>query len=182
MATSGLGAVFMANRTSLLRFLRARGAGDDCEDILQDLWIKLSAVSAQGPIADPLGYLYRMADNLMHDRFRAASRRGRRERVWSDVQEDDDQLYASPMAERVLIARDQLRQLEEALDTLGDRSRLIFRRFRIDGVSQAEIAREEGISLSAVEKHLQRAYRVIMATSSDDADGRQGSLSVERRL
>ena len=36
MAT-GLSAIFMANRAALLRFLRARGAGDDAEDLLQDM-------------------------------------------------------------------------------------------------------------------------------------------------
>jgi len=36
-------------------------------------------------------------------------------------------------------------------------------------VSQSRIAEEEGISVSAVEKHLQRAYRVV-ASLVDEAD------------
>jgi RNA polymerase sigma-70 factor (ECF subfamily) len=72
MVTSGLSAVLIANRAPLLRFLRARGAGDDAEDIMQELWLKVDRLEAEGPIADPRAYLFRMADNLMHDRVRAS--------------------------------------------------------------------------------------------------------------
>ena len=44
-------------------------------------------------------------------------------------------------------------------------------RYRIDGIPQREIAGEIGISLSAVEKHLQRAYRTVVETRERlDAD------------
>src|SRR5690349_1963962 len=64
MSAGGLEAVFIAHRTELLRFLRARGAADAAEDLVQELWLKASA-SASGPIQDPLAYLYRAANNLM---------------------------------------------------------------------------------------------------------------------
>src|ERR1044071_8393872 len=61
-AISGLSAVFEANRHVLNRFLRARGASsDEAEDILQEVFLKLDK-RPTGPIADPLAYLYRMAD------------------------------------------------------------------------------------------------------------------------
>ena len=76
---SGIEAVFLANKDALLRFLRARGGGEEAEDLLQEVWIKLSAMPG-APVADPLAYLYRMANNLMLDRRRAEHRRLRRER------------------------------------------------------------------------------------------------------
>ena len=82
MAT-GLSAIFFQNRAALLRFLRARGAGEDAEDLLQDMWMKLEAKDL-GPVADPLPYLYRMANNLMLDRYRSATRRERREQDWAE--------------------------------------------------------------------------------------------------
>ena len=75
MAT-GLSAILLANRAALLRFLRARGAGTDGEDLLQDMWMKLQEKDI-GPVADPLPYLYRMANNLMLDRYRSGARRAR---------------------------------------------------------------------------------------------------------
>ena len=70
----GLQDVFVAHRPALVRFLRARGAGEEAEDLVQDLWLKLCA-GPTGPVDDALAYLYRMADNLMIDRYRARARR-----------------------------------------------------------------------------------------------------------
>jgi len=170
MVASGLSAVFLANHGPLLRFLRARGAGDDAEDVMQDLWLKLGRLEADGPIADPRSYLFRMADNLMHDRVRAAMRRSSREQAWSETGYDAAGRDEAPSAERTLAAQQRLRRVEFALATLGERTQMIFRRFRIDGIAQSRIAQEEGISVSAVEKHLQRAYRIV-ATLVDEDEG-----------
>ena len=56
MSSTGLEAVFLSNRDRLLGFLRAHGAGEAAEDLLQELWIKLSAAPS-GPVAQPLSYL-----------------------------------------------------------------------------------------------------------------------------
>ena len=64
--------------------------------------------------------------------------------------------------ERVLIARDHARLVAEALDVLGPRPAAIFRRHRIDGVQQRQVAEEFGVSLSTVESDLRRAYRAIL--------------------
>ena len=159
---AGLAAVFMQNRSSLLRFLHARGASDAAEDLLQELWVKAAAGAAE-PISDPLAYLYRTANNLLLDRRRSDSRRGRREEAWIHS-EGGWAAEASDVesGERTAIARDQLRAIEAALSGLGESTEAIFRRFRLDGVSQRQIAAEMGISLSAVEKHLQKAYRLLL--------------------
>jgi RNA polymerase sigma-70 factor (ECF subfamily) len=180
MVASGLSAVLIANRAPLLRFLRARGAGEDAEDILQELWLKVERLAAEGPIADPRAYLFRMADNLMHDRVRASMRRGHREQAWSEAGYDPAGRDETPSPERALAARQKLRRVELALATLGERSQSIFRRFRIDGVTQSRIAQEEGISVSAVEKHLQRAYRVVAALAGEEDEAAPVSRSRTR--
>jgi RNA polymerase sigma-70 factor (ECF subfamily) len=159
---AGLAAVFMENRPALLRFLHARGASDAAEDLLQELWIKAAAGAAE-PIADPLAYLYRTANNLLLDRRRSELRRGRREESWTYsaggwVGEASD----LESGERRAIAREQLRVMETALSELGQPTEGIFRRFRVEGIGQRQIANEMGISLSAVEKHLQKAYRLLL--------------------
>ena len=160
--SAGLEAVFLGHRAALLRFLRARGAGDGAEDLLQELWIK-AAAGAHAPIADPLAYLYRAANNLMLDRHRSALRGARRDLEWSDTAGTGVLAVAdAPSGERVLIAREELAAAEAALAALGERTDLVFRRFRVEGASQRAIADELGISLSAVEKHLQKAYRALI--------------------
>ena len=153
----GLERVFLDNRARLLRFLAARGAGADAEDVLHDLWQRITAATAQ-PVAEPLSYLFRAAENLMRDRHRSAISRERREADW---QEGDGEIPAPPGGERLLIARERLRQAQAALDALGPRAATVFRRYRLDGVGQAVIARELGVSLSTVEKDLQKAYRTL---------------------
>ena len=162
MAT-GLSAIFMANRPALLRFLRARGAGDDAEDLLQDMWMKLEAKDL-GPVSDPLPYLYRMANNLMLDRYRSSTRRERREQDWAEGGSGVMADASDDMAvdERLILAQ-RLDQARAVLRDLGPRVELVFRRFRLEGVGQKLIADELGVSLTTVEKDLQKAYRAMLA-------------------
>ena len=73
---------------------------------------------------------------------------------------------ARPSAEAVLIARERLASMIETLGSLPERTRDIFRRFRIEGQTQKVIAAELGVSKSAVEKHLYRAYDVVAAAKA----------------
>lgn len=160
MSASGLEAVFLASREPLLRFLRARGAGDAAEDLLQELWLRVAQAPA-GPVAEPLAYLYRAANNLMLDQVRGRMRAARRDHEWSETARGEGDASDQPSGERVLIAREELAQVEAALAALGERVVTVFRRFRLEGAGQRTIAADLGISLSAVEKDLQKAYRTI---------------------
>jgi RNA polymerase sigma factor (sigma-70 family) len=161
----GLESTFLANRQTLLRYVRARFRGDgEPEDIVQDVWLKLSSLET-GPIAEPLAYLYRMTENLVLDRRRSAIRRTNRETEWTKCQIDgtfDSPIDSQPNPERILLARDHLRRVNAVLDALPERTAYTFRAVRIEGTPQKEIALAMGISLSAVEKHLQRAYRAVI--------------------
>lgn len=162
MSTSqGLAAVLIAERDVFLRFLRARGAGELAEDIVQDLWLKLSALET-GPVADPRSYIFRALNNVLHDRYRALQRSRRRDREWLEVQTGEGEASDAPQPDRLLIARAALDQAEAALRKEGDRVLDIFRLFRIEGMGQRAIAQELGLSLSTVEKDLQKAYRALM--------------------
>jgi RNA polymerase sigma-70 factor (ECF subfamily) len=160
---TGLEAVFLDNRNQLLRFLRARGGGDASEDLLQELWIRVST-APPGPVADPLPYLYRAANNLMVDRYRTEARAARRNQEWTDhAGPTAAGISDEPSGERVLMGRERLREAQDTLAGLGERVATVFRRFRIEGESQRDIAQDLGLSLSAVEKDLQKAYRALLA-------------------
>ena len=158
-----LRAALIEHRAALLRYFIARRVPpEEAEDVLQDLVVKLES-HASGPVAEPRAYLYRMAENLLLDRIRSEGRRRGREQAWVAAQagaalDQDDR----PSPERTLIAREQLALVSAALAALPERTSLVFRRYRIDGMPQREIATELGISLSAVEKHLQKAYRTVV--------------------
>ena len=159
----GLQAIFFENRESLLRFLRARGAGEHAEDLVQDIWLRASTQSS-GPIAHPRSYLFRIAHNLMIDVHRADGQRQRREQLWEDVNgSSGDELSDEPSAEHRMIALGMLERATHVINELGEPTTTIFRRFRIDGVGQKIIARDLSVSLATVEKHLQKAYRAMAA-------------------
>lgn len=164
-ADGGLRAVFLAQRAMLLRLLVARlGSRDDAEDALQDMWLRLDQLADQ-PIAQPAAFLYRMASNLATDRRIAGARRQARDGAWLEIQPGAIDL---PDLERTLVARDALRIVEQAIATMPERMAHALRLYRIEGRSQRAIADELGISVSGVEKLLQRAYRVIHARLADN--------------
>lgn len=156
-AVHGIEGVLLANRDRIVRFLQLRGAGDAAEDLFQDLWMRLTE-RASGPVADPLPYVMRAANNLMLDRYRSVRQRELRDAAWSEAA-----AVQKPSVETVLISREQLEQVEQAIMATGERSARIFRRFRVDGVAQREIAGEMGVSLSTVEADLRKVYAALVA-------------------
>ncbi len=164
--------LFLSLRPALTRFLAARGLGtDEAQDAVQDLFLKLDGMRLEG-IADPRAYLYRAADNLVLDRRRSALRRLNRETRWGGLAAPiGPGIDPQPSIETLLIDRERLTAVADALAALPDRTADIFRRFRLLGEPQRDIAGALGISLSAVEKHLQRAYATVVdARRRIDAD------------
>ena len=183
--SAGLLALFTEVRPALLRYLGSRGARpEEAEDILQDVQVKLLA-DGVGSVDQPRAYLYRMTNNHFLASRRMAGRRMRREEDWVSAQgADRGEIDQKPSAEAELIARQQLAILQRVLDALPERTRTIFRRFRIDGEPQRLIADELGISVSAVEKHLARAYQAIadvkLRLDEDRSTGRRLTAGILR--
>lgn len=166
MTEAGLKAVFLEERPMLLRLLTARlGSVDEAEDVLQDLWLRLET-NATGPIAQPAAYLFRMANNLALDRRRSSTSRALREAEWSSTQPGDTEI---PTLERSLIVRQRLEKVEAAIAALPDRTRMAFRLYRFEGLGRKQVANRMGISVSAVEKLIHRAYNAIMDLHRDEA-------------
>ncbi|MGJ3649272.1 RNA polymerase sigma factor [Sphingomonas sp. GlSt437] len=166
--TAGLQGTFLAERPRLLRLLRARlGGEEDAEEALQDLWLRLES-ARPGPVAEPVAYLFRMANNLATDRRRSGLRRGALETAWHEVL---PQGHEHPDAERAAIARDWLTHVEATIAAMPERMREAYRLFRLEGLAQRDIARRMSISVSAVEKLLQRAYaRLERLEDESDVD------------
>ncbi|OYY75989.1 MAG: RNA polymerase subunit sigma-70 [Sphingomonas sp. 28-62-20] len=156
----------------LLRLFTARlGSRDEAEDLLQEMWLKIDGLSDY-PVAEPAAFLFRVAANLATDRRIASSKRAARDTAWIEHRPAADDV---PDAERVLIAKDEWRIVEAALNDMPERMATALRLSRIEGKPQRAIAEALGISVSGVEKLLQRGYRKIydqFGQSDADMGGR----------
>ena len=176
--TSGMRQLLVEMRDELKRFMLARQCDPaEVDDLLQDLFVKLST-GKTGPVGNPRAYLYQMANNLLLDRRRGRQRQARRDDSWARSQFGQD-LCEDPAAspERIAIDRNLLAQVEATLREMPERTADILRRYRLEGQSQKVIAEQIGISLSAVEKHLQRAYRVLLELRCEIEDEPCGEVA-----
>ena len=168
---TGLTQLLGEMRSDLLRFMLVRQCDPaEVEDLLQDLYVKLTRIRT-GPVSNPRAYLYQMANNLLHDHRRGRRRQQQRDDHWTrhrvgpDLEKDAD-----PSPEESAIARDELERVNAAIASMPDRTAQILKSYRLDGMSQKAIAESLGLSLSAVEKHLQRAYRKLLVVR-EELDG-----------
>jgi RNA polymerase sigma-70 factor (ECF subfamily) len=122
----------------------------------QELFAKL-AMAHTSPMDNADAYIFQMAANLLRDR-------GRRERVRANFRASvlagngagAGDLEALDPA-RVLLARESLGEVSDALRELPERTRAIFLLFRLEGMKQSELAALYGVSVSAVQKHIFKA-------------------------
>ena len=180
---SGLQAALQANREQLLRYLRAHGAGDAAEDVLQELWLR-TAAAGTGPIASPVQYLFRAATNLMIDRRRSEAQQQRRDEEWTSLTDRVSSSAANDAGpEREIDGRRRLELVDRELRKLPRRALSIFREHRLDGRTQREIASGMGLSASTIESDLRMVYRLLddlkRKLDEEDADrfrhkGREG--------
>jgi RNA polymerase sigma factor (sigma-70 family) len=146
-------AVYIEHRDELLnyanKFLQDRAIA---EDVVQEAWLRLSARDGQGEeISHPLRYLYSIVRNLALDWVR----RGPRE-----VPEAPDSptwrvLHAqSPTAEDIVLQRDEIRALMEAVAELPERTQLAFRMYKLEEKSLQEVADFLNVSVG-------RAHQIV---------------------
>ncbi|MFT4003848.1 MAG: RNA polymerase sigma factor, partial [Rhizobium sp.] len=145
---------FVASYADLLRHLsRNLGKDVDADDVMQDTFLRLQRMPIETDVANPKTYLFRVVDNLALDHIRGQRAAGRH--FASD--EIFDSVDGSPSPEHVVDYRQRLARLEQAVAELPSRQRQVFLMHKFDGMSHAEIARELGITKSAVEKLVMKA-------------------------
>jgi RNA polymerase sigma-70 factor (ECF subfamily) len=159
--------LYLERRADLVRFftMRLRSAAA-AEDLVQDIYVRLSGLEAPADIQSPMAYLYRLGSNLMLDRLRGARRAANRDGAWLESQTTRigiHEISAEPSAEAAVAARQRLALLTEALKELSPQTQRVFRMHKFEGLSHPEVAAAIGISRSAVEKHMMAALKHLLA-------------------
>ncbi|MFC6840441.1 RNA polymerase sigma factor [Xanthomonas theicola] len=147
-----LTALYQRCRPALMSFFRRRVADpSEAEDLTHQVFVNLAA--SPGVVCDD-GYLFRSAANLLRDRARREKVRTLHRQRQDAVADHQVETLDPP---RVLAGRQALDEVADALERLPPRTRAVFLQFRLENMSQAQIAHCYGISVSAVQKHLLRA-------------------------
>ena len=100
------------------------------------------------------GYVFQTASSVLTDHAR---RRRTRHADMHDEFVETEHGGADFSAEHVLIERERLKRATALLLELPERTRVIFVLRRLEGMRYLDVAARLGISVRAVEKHMQRA-------------------------
>lgn len=143
----------------LMHFLRHNWRdASEIEDLRQEVYARVckAARKERPDLAKP--FVLQTARHLLIDRVR------RGHVVPIDAVADLDALGVAmdvPGPDRAVIAREQLRRLQGALDKLSPRVRQVVVMRRIEGLARAEIASRMGITEDTVAEYLAQGMRVL---------------------
>lgn len=141
-------------------FLRRVNNRAEAEDLTQEVFVRLIGMGSFAEVERADAFVFRIASNLLRDRSRKAKRwRWSRKSPLDEesIGEFVKELVEDRGPERVLMGKESLADVMNALDELGERTRDIFLLFRLEAMKQQQIAALLGISASTVEKHVMKA-------------------------
>ena len=130
----------------------------EVQDLVQQVFLRLAQHGELGELHNPDAYIFQTAANTLRDHYR---HRAVRDRFASEQNAWADELGSDFSAERVILGREAIAQLAQALRQLPDRTRDILMLRCFEGIRHAEIARLQGISVRAVEKHLAKGLACL---------------------
>jgi RNA polymerase sigma-70 factor (ECF subfamily) len=143
---------------ALRRYFQRKVGADEVEDLLQDVYLKMQGrgVGAKENPENIEGYLFRTAANVLVTHFRRRSSQG-----WGrlDPLEDFPDPLDDVSPERVLIGRQAVDRVAEALEALPPRARQAFLLHRFEELTYPVIAARMGIGVKAVEALIARAMQ-----------------------
>jgi RNA polymerase sigma-70 factor (ECF subfamily) len=144
---------------ALTKFLqRYRSNKSDVADLLQDIYLRIYDAAQRERPQSTRSFVFVTAHNLLVDRVR-------REKVIPlETVESIEAIGIAadaPGAEESLIAREELRRVQAALDALPPRSREAILLRQVNGLSRREIAVRMGIAEQTVKWHLNAGVRAL---------------------
>ena len=145
--------------TALMQFRRRNWRNEsEIADLRQDVYVRVFEAAQKVIPEQPRHFVFTTARNLLIDRVRKESV------VPIDAVTDLDALgvaMEAPSQDRSIMAREELRKLQSALDRLPQKYRDVVILRRVEGLNGRQIALRLGISESAVSKHIDAGMRAL---------------------
>jgi RNA polymerase sigma-70 factor (ECF subfamily) len=142
-------------------FLKRVKSRNEAEDLTQEVFVRLLNHPDKNYGRTIEGYVFTIAANLLRDRAKSLATAHQRHIQSLDLLDEKDASCANLVEdrnpERVLVGRQTIQDVFDALSELGERTRDIFVLARLENVQHREIAAMYGVSVSAVEKMMMKA-------------------------
>lgn len=152
-------------RPSLQRYFARRIVDRaEAEDLVQDVFFRLTRRGSLEDVENLSGYIFETAASVLQDRAR---RRQVRAADAHDAFDGERHAGEDFAPDRVFDGKERLRQVSVALLELPERTRHVFVLRRLEGMRYNDIASQFGITVSAVEKHMQRAIAFLAQRTGD---------------
>ncbi len=153
-------------RPALVRFFKRKtGSAVEAEDLTQDVLVSALAHADWKTPEQARGYIFRAAINRLRDRRRRVLVRG----VTVDWSEEFQHVGSENPIERVLIVQEELSEIDRTLEELDVRTRTVLVLIKLEHMKATEVAQMLGISVRAVNKHVQKAIaRLAKACAGEE--------------
>jgi RNA polymerase sigma-70 factor (ECF subfamily) len=157
---SAAAAELAAFRPALRDYFRKRVASREVEDLVQDVFLNMLARRAAARIENVKAYTFSVAANVLcrhlsHTRRYAIRAAGEAEHA------------GAPSAEHEVLAAERLLRMTTAVAALPPRARVVFCLHRFEEITYPIIARQLGITVSAVEKHMMNALKALREAATE---------------
>lgn len=151
-------------------FMRRGAQRATAEDLTQAVFEKLLKRDHRDPISKNAAYIMKTANHVWIDHLRRHNARPDRRHTEFDEFAHSPESFG---AERVIEGREALELAKRTLYALPDKTRQIYLLFQVEGMKRKELARRQGISISAIDKHLATAKTRLgqaFANAADDEE------------
>lgn len=155
-----LGREILPHEADVRRWLhRSQLPAGEVEDIVQEAYCRLSALTDTAHISNPRAYFFTVTRNVVMDHIR----RSRVVRMETIAEIDTLNIaWDAPTPETITGARRELERVNRLIEQLPERCRRIFVMRKIEGLSQREIAASLGVTETIVENDVVRGLRLIL--------------------
>lgn len=173
MIMDWVGREILPHEATVRAWLRRTVEADELEDVVQQAYAQIAALSDVSHIRSGRAYFFATARSIVLMRVR----RARIVRIETMAELGNYEVMGDePSPERVATGRSELERVWALIEALPQRCRDIVKMRKIDGLSQREVAERMGVTEHIVENDIAKGLKIILQGIAD------GDRSAERRL
>jgi len=152
----GFGEIYSECYKDLVFYVRTKYKSlSDHEDIVHDAFLKVMSARRTKVIGNPRAYLYKVVNSIAIDRIRRKELEDSYHIAYRHAALEPPAADVSPLEAELIEDQDRV-GLVGFIAELPEKCRKVFVMCKLEEKSHAEIARELGMSVFAVEKHIVR--------------------------